>query len=402
VRRLLALLALLLAGSATAAAPPGVSVDGPVDLERLLQLTRLREAMTAKLVYTYTFRQTTIEEEIGPDGNVIDRQVRVYQVVPTPQGVERHLVGKDGREPTEAEVRKQERRNEQLQRRFEKMQERAQKDADRRQAARSKAAKAAPATVTPPPKPVARPAPTAATAAPPAATASPAPVPAPVTEPVAVPAPGPAEAPAPVMPPPPPERPALAPLPACDFDDPLASVRPPMPGSVTRSSAPGLTATEAARRKRERPSDYSLFELLNLTDHEYAGACTWEGRPMHVVSFRPPEGFDPLNPVERVMGAMAGAILIDGADLEVARAEGALVSPITWGAGMVKLKAARVVLEYGRLHDELWLPRRDVFEMETRVVFDNDHLRVTHEFDDFSKATVETEVEYGLPVESPE
>ena len=120
---------------------------------------------------------------------------------------------------------------------------------------------------------------------------------------------------------------------------------------------------------------------------------------MHVVSFRPPEGFDALNPVERVMTAMTGAILIDGADLEVARAEGATIAPITWGAGMVKLKSARVTLEYARIQEELWLPRRDVFEFETRVLFNHDKLRMTHAFDDFTKAETIIETEFGGPVE---
>jgi hypothetical protein len=178
-------------------------------------------------------------------------------------------------------------------------------------------------------------------------------------------------------------------------------VRPPLPGSVTRSAAMGPQASDEQRRKRENASDYSLFELLNLTDHEYAGACTWDGRPMHVVAFRPPAGFDAMNPVERVVTAMAGSILIDGGDLEVARAAGSTIAPITWGAGMVKLKSANVVLEYARIHGEIWLPKRDVFEFQSRVLFANDRQRVTHEFDDFEKATVETETEFGGPADAP-
>jgi len=390
MKRLAAVVALLVAASAVAAPAPGVSVDGPVDLERLLQLTRLRESMSARLFYTYTFRQTTTEEEFAADGSLTDKQVRIYQVVPTPQGVERLLIGKDGREPTATEERKQEKRNEALQRRFEKMQKRAEAEAERRrqqaapaQGSAPKQASAAPAS-RPVPQPVPAPAPPPAVAA---ATSS--------SEEIVAPDPGAAAAPVSRQPLPPP----VAALPACDFEDPLASVRPPLAGSVVRSAAPGLSSNADARRKRDRASQYSLFELLNLTDHEYVGACTWEGRPMHVVSFRPPEGFDALNPVERVMTAMTGAILIDGSDLEVARAEGATIAPITWGAGMVKLKSARVTLEYARIHEELWLPRRDVFEFETRVLFNHDKLRMTHAFDDFTKAETIIETEFGGPVE---
>ncbi len=398
------------------ARPPvvGIAVDGPVDLDRLLQVTRLREAMTARLVHAYTYRQVTTQEDLDQDGNVRKRHSRTYLVVPTPQGTQRHLIGKDGQEPTAAEVRKQEKRNEQLQKRLERMRDRARR-LQAEKAAPPQPAASPPARATPPPAPPPAPAPASlpAPAAPPRADvpASSAPAP-PVPEPASSLAAGdepdsPAEASAANQPPPAPPmrpalraeaRPALADLPACDLEDPLASVRPPLPGSITRARAPGLSASEQARRRRERTSDYSLFELLNLTDHEYAGACTWQGRPMHVVAFRPPASFDPLNPVERVASAMAGSILIDASDMEVARASGSTVAPITWGGGLVKLKSASVLLEYTQVRGEFWLPALEVFEMRTRVFFDKDSFRVTHAFDEFVKAEVATEFEYGEPV----
>jgi hypothetical protein len=170
---------------------------------------------------------------------------------------------------------------------------------------------------------------------------------------------------------------------------------------VTRTSLPKPLGTEASRRSREQTSDYSLFELLSLTDYEYAGACSSDGRPAHVVTFRPPDSFDPLNPVERVVSAMSGTIVIDGLDFQVARAEGSTVAPITWGAGMVALKSAHVLFDYARVHGEVWLPQRDVFEFHTRVLLDTERERVTHLFDDFRKATTETEVEFDLEPPAP-
>lgn len=398
---------------------PGIAIHGPVDLDRLLQTTRLRESMTARLFYSYTFRQTTTEEEFAPDGSVKRRSTRVYDVVPTLQGIERHLVSKDGRDPTPAEQRKQDRRNESLQRRLAKMRERAERDAERSaaqqgapqprvaqaQTAQEKGPQAlAPPAATATPVPRALPAQQASPASNSAAGATPPASPdAALTGPDSAPAPMPsALGPGPAPPTGSGLSASLAPLPDCDFENLLAAVRPPLPGSITRAKAPGIGASDQARRKRERASDYSLFELLNLTDHELAGACSWEGRPMHVVAFKPPETFDPLNPVERVMAAMSGSILIDAGDLEVARAEGATVAPITWGAGMVKLKAARVLLEYGRVKEEVWLPRLEEFEVDTRVLLSHERTRITHQLDDFRKAEVGVEVEYGGLVEDEE
>ena len=50
MKRLAAVVALLVTATAVAAPAPGVSVDGPVDLERLLQLTRLRECTCWRFV----------------------------------------------------------------------------------------------------------------------------------------------------------------------------------------------------------------------------------------------------------------------------------------------------------------------------------------------------------------
>lgn len=394
--RVLAATALLALPAGAASPLPGISPDGPVDLDQLIQVTRVRESMTARLIYSYTYRQTTTEEDLAEDGTLKRTSTRVYQVVPTREGFERHLVSKDGADPSPAEVRKQERRNDAMERRFEKMRERAEREAQ----AKGQAGPKPNPTRRPTPPPKAAPPPRRAAAAPassaPAAATPPSAAPAAPMEAAPSPAAGamaafPAHTVSPVTVVPP----KLDPPPPCDFAKPLASVRPPRPGSVATSRAPGLSATEAARRRKERTSDYSLFELLSMTDHEYAGTCSWDGRPMHVVSFRPPATFDPMNPVERVTGAMKGTILIDASDMEVARAEGETVAPISWGAGMVNLKSARVLLEYARVHGELWLPTREVFEITSRVLLDNERVRVTHLFDDFTKATVEVETEYG-------
>jgi hypothetical protein len=101
-----------------------------------------------------------------------------------------------------------------------------------------------------------------------------------------------------------------------------------------------------------------------------------------------------MNPVERVMTAMSGTLLIDGNDLQVMRAESMTVAPIKWGAGMVALKSAHVILEYSKVGGEIWLPSRDVFEFDTRVILGRQRQRFTRVFDDFRKATVEIETEY--------
>lgn len=369
-----------------------VSVDSPVDIDQLLQVTRIRAASMASTFYKYTFRQTVTEEDLNEDGSVKRREARVYDVMPSPDGTERHLVSSDGEPPSEAQVRKQEKQNAALKKHWERIRAKqakaaAQQKAKKEAAAGTKGAGAKPS-----------PAAATATAAKPAATAA--------TRPPTQPVPAPTTAPAPTVPPgapasgPFPPHAAVAPqadlppLPACNLDDPESALRPPLPGSITRTRKTPVLAPEQARKARENTSDYSLWELLQLTDYEYAGACRIDDRPMHVLTYEPPETFDAANPVERVMTGMSGTIIIDGRDLQVSRAEGLTVAPLTWGAGLVKLKSAHVLLEYAKVQGEIWLPSRDVFEFDSRVILSHSSQRFTHVFDDFRKASVEVETEY--------
>lgn len=356
-------LLLLLALSSSTPLP----LDGPVNLAELLRVARQRAAANHRLWYDYAFRQTVVEEALDPQGQVRRTQTSVYDVLPAPHGTERHLVSRDGEEPSESEIRKQEKRNERLEKRWDRMQEKQQSEAEKR--AREQGL--------PPPS----------DAPPVSVTAAPRPAPTFVAPPAVVEE----EADAP----PPPE------LPPCDPDDPARSLRPPRPGASPAPASKLAPPPEDARRARRSPGDYSVFELLSLSDYEYAGACSWKGRPAHVITFQPPTAFDPANPVERVATAMKGTLLIDAADLCIVRAEGRTVAPVKWGAGLVALRAARVDYEYAKVNDEVWLPHSTKVDFDTRVAFDSDHVRFTHSYDDYKKAAVGMETELGGLVNPP-
>ena len=193
-------------------------------------------------------------------------------------------------------------------------------------------------------------------------------------------------------------EPEPAPIPACALADLTSSVRPPRPGSAPPSGAMApVRPTEESRRDRKSTGEYSIFELLSLTDYQYAGTCLLEARPVHVVTFAPPRAFDPQNPVERVAMAMKGTILVDAAEYQVVRAEGRTVAPIKWGAGLVALRSAHVVFENAKVRNEVWLPSFDLFDFDARVIFDDDHQRITHVYDDYQKLEITTSEEFTGP-----
>jgi hypothetical protein len=416
-RTVLVAIAVLAVGSGGAAAPL-VPVDGPIDVTTLLRLARQQAARNAQLYYEYQFRQTTLKEVLDARGDVKREETSVYLVIPTRDGTERHLLERDGRAPTAAEVRKQQKRNARVQAHFESM---------RRKSARRHAAKAAQAervqgggslVARRPPTNrvrVVEPAPEVKreVAVPSGPSAPPGVAPGvPASSPVGQTGPG-STPPEPSTEdvasreghfvvgtaPPAPVAPAEPP-PPCSLDDPASRVRLPPGGIVKSAHSPVVTPASAeARQARKSAGDYSLFELLSLTEYGYAGTCELEGRTVHVVTFEPPKDFDALNPVERVVCAMKGTILVDAQELQVVRAAGRTVAPIKWGAGLVALRSAEVVLENAKVRDEVWLPSMDMFDFDARVVFDADHERVTHLFDDYVKREVTTSEEFGGAVE---
>jgi hypothetical protein len=415
-----------LAAEAPLGPPSAIPVGGPVDVDELLRLARIKQALNARTYYQYAFRQTTRAETLDATGNVSATEVRVYRVVPAPEGTQRHLLEVDGDLPSRRMVRTAEKRNQRVRERWAKIRERQARDRERRRAGAERQAGAA-ASPAVPTAPAATPglpdAPPSDATAGPNAPPSDAPPAAAATGPNAAAGPnaegasrGLTTAPAPTAPPAPPpiagapappRPPQVEPLPTdipdCHPDDLTARVRPgATPGDAATARRAVAPPPVASRRDRESTGDYSLFELLSLTAYDYAGTCRWDDRVVHVVTFMPPDGFDPQNPVERVVGAMEGTILIDATELQVVRAEGETVAPIKWGAGLVALREARVIFESAKINDEVWLPSADYFELDTRVLLGRDRQRVTNYYDQYEKLLVATEDEVvGIVSEGP-
>ncbi len=380
---------------------PAVPLDGPVDVDVLLRLARVSQTINARTYLEYSFRQTSRMEELDGAGETKRTQTKVYRVIPSRNGTIRHLLESDGEEPSARQVKKQRARNEKVRKRWEKIRakqakatEKKRAEAERRQAQLS----ANSGQTTPPAakaKPSRPPGPREPT---PAATPAAAPVPTPARQgarqatlsrtataatpvvaksPVATRARVEAE---PLL--------DLPELPVCDLADPASSLRPPLPGSVTRSRRQLRRASDEARKARNSTGDYTIFELLSLTSYDYQGTCTYEDRAVHVLGFEPAEDFDPQNPVERVVTAMEGTIFIDASDIQVMRTEARTVAPIKWGAGLVALHSAHVIFESRKVRDEVWLPAAEVSEFDTRVVFSRERQRWTNFYDDYKKISV--------------
>jgi hypothetical protein len=378
-----------------------VPLHGPVDVDELLRLARISQTINAKTYLQYSFRQTTRLEDLTEASEVKRTETKVYRVIPSRQGTIRHLLEQDGEPPSRRQVKKQLARNEKVRKRWEKIRARQEKTHARKRAQQAKRRGDAPAAT----RQATEPGPAAARTTPraPAAAGTAAPGKAPATRGQSPPnAAQQQEEAAPVV-----TRTVIAPrgllsepeadlppLPTCDVDAPASALRAPWKGSQTRSRRGIRRSSEQARKARSSTGDYTIFELLSLTNYEYLGACIYEERPVHVVAFVPADDFDAQNPVERVVTAMEGTIFIDASDIQVMRTEAETVGPIKWGAGMVALRSAHVVFEGRKVNDEVWLPAADVFEFDSRVLFDKDRQRFTNYYDDYKKIVVGSSEEF--------
>jgi hypothetical protein len=382
IRRAVATAGLLAFCSVAAGAAPArfaprrlIPVDGPVDVDQLLRQARIQQAFNSRVYYDWSFRQTSRVETLDSGGDVEKELIRVYRVIPSREGTIRHLLEENGDTPSEKDMRKQRKRNETVRKRWAKIRAKAARQREREEG-RKPPPKPGPAKPRPqvvaPPKVAAADRSTATPAEDARGTAE-----RNITLPSSRPLPS---------------LPVPEPRPPCDLEDPSSSVRPPSPGGKNTSSASDhRKPQEVSRRDRKTAGDYTIFELLSLTNYDYVGTCETESRIVHVVGFAPPEQFDPLNPVERVVTAMLGYILIDADELQIVRIQGETVAPIKWGGGLVALKRAKAVFEQQKVRDQVWLPALDYFEFDSRVLLSRDRQRVTHYYDDYKRTDVQSE-----------
>jgi hypothetical protein len=142
-----------------------------------------------------------------------------------------------------------------------------------------------------------------------------------------------------------------------------------------------------------------LSDLVGKYAYVLAGTVEEEGRLLYALEFRPRPGLAAKSLGDRALNALAGRVLVDAADFQVAAAEAHLVAPLKIAGGLAaNVKNAAVAYSATRLPGGGWFPCVVDLRLEGRqaLLFRLD-TAFRFEFSGFASFSVETESEVGRP-----
>lgn len=142
-----------------------------------------------------------------------------------------------------------------------------------------------------------------------------------------------------------------------------------------------------------------LSDLVARYDYVLAGTVEEEGRLLYALEFRPKPGLPAKSLGDRALNALAGRVLVDAADFQVAAAEAHLVAPLKVAGGLAaNVRNAAVSYRATRLPGGSWFPCVVDLRLEGRqaLLFRLD-TSFRFEFSGFASFSVETESEVGSP-----
>lgn len=141
--------------------------------------------------------------------------------------------------------------------------------------------------------------------------------------------------------------------------------------------------TSARRRGMEQVDE----ALIRRFQYSLEGTDTVDGRPVHVLRFRPdPSVPDGDSVADRALGRLAGRVWIDAQESELVRIECSLVSPLGVLGGVVgSLERMDLALWRHRLPGGTWVNRSLRSSLEGRKMFSRFRARMRVEQEDFSE-----------------
>lgn len=131
---------------------------------------------------------------------------------------------------------------------------------------------------------------------------------------------------------------------------------------------------------------YSLGDLLRMSSYRYAGEESVEGIRCHRLEFAPDPGKKTPGMAGKFADAMAGTLWITTDGLHLFRARAATVKPVSFLLALAKVHGLRLEMESGEAGSGVWLPRRIVMEINSRVFMSASRRRSTYLYSDFLPA----------------
>jgi hypothetical protein len=139
---------------------------------------------------------------------------------------------------------------------------------------------------------------------------------------------------------------------------------------------------ESAKRQRESASDKAREEQDRADERRYLrevpeafnltvqGAEQIGGRPVWIIGALPKPGYKPKIKRAEILTHLRGKIWVDQTDYQWVKAEVAVIDPISFGLGLVRLAPGAVLnFDQVRVNDEVWLPAHVSVRADARLVY---------------------------------
>jgi hypothetical protein len=142
-----------------------------------------------------------------------------------------------------------------------------------------------------------------------------------------------------------------------------------------------------------------LSDLIARFDYRLEGTVEEDGRLLYVLEFSPKTGLPAGALGERALNALAGRVLVDASDFQIAAVEARLVRPVKVAGGLgANVREATVSYRGSRLPHGVWFPCVIDLHLrgKTAVLFQLD-TSFRFEFSGFASFSVETDSDVGGP-----
>jgi hypothetical protein len=155
----------------------------------------------------------------------------------------------------------------------------------------------------------------------------------------------------------------------------------PLPAKEARKEQEKVEK-ESAKRERESASDKAKEDKDREEERRYLrevpeafvltlqGTEQIGGRPVWIIEAQPKPGYKPKMKRAEILTHLRGRIWVDQADYQWVKAEVAVIDPISFGLGLVKLASGAVLnFEQVRVNDEVWLPSLISVRADARLMY---------------------------------
>ncbi len=149
---------------------------------------------------------------------------------------------------------------------------------------------------------------------------------------------------------------------------------------------------EWERKRQERQKD--IDEVPNAFDLTLAGEDVIDGVPVWIVDGVPRAGYKPKSKTAGYFTKMKGRIWIAKSDFHAVKIDATTTDTIAIGAFLIRFaKGGHVGVEFARVNNEVWMPKRVVLTGSARVLLVKGyHIDADFTFSDYKKFSTESRV----------